>query len=266
MVTYIPKSQWGGRAANGSRSLVIDSVINTAWHYPGMAKPINAIGDAGFRRVCSALRGWQNYHMDDRGWSDIAYQVAVDQAGRAYTLRGINIQSAANGDQNVNIRYGGMLLVVGPGEPLTPALVSTAKAVMADYRKRYPRIPKRPTWHGAIRPGGTASDPSTDCPGKVVIAAIKAGQLDAGAASTPKPPVTPPALDEWEEIMALFNSKDEFIAAVAAGTEQGIRNYGKAFFSDEQGTGDTIWDEARESQASTKDLLTKIETNTRPKS
>lgn len=259
MVTYIPKSQWGGRAANGSRSLVIDNVINTAWHYPGMAKPINAIGDAGFRRVCSALRGWQNYHMDDRGWSDIAYQVAVDQAGRAYTLRGINIQSAANGDQNVNIHYGGMLLVVGPGEPLTPALVSTAKAVLADYRKRYPRIPKRPTWHGAIRPGGTASDPSTDCPGKVVIAAIKAGQLDAGVTVTPP---TPPTLDDWEEIMALFNSKDEFVAAIAEGVEEGNRNYWRDFFKDNAGTGDAIFDTIRAIKTDT----AAVAANTKPAS
>lgn len=33
------------------------------------------------------LRGYQAFHMDDRGWSDIAYHVAVDRAGVVYQLR-----------------------------------------------------------------------------------------------------------------------------------------------------------------------------------
>lgn len=33
------------------------------------------------------LRDYQDLHMDERGWSDIAYHVAVDRAGVAYQLR-----------------------------------------------------------------------------------------------------------------------------------------------------------------------------------
>lgn len=33
------------------------------------------------------LRGFQGFHMDDRGWPDIAYHVAVDRAGVVYELR-----------------------------------------------------------------------------------------------------------------------------------------------------------------------------------
>lgn len=33
------------------------------------------------------LRGFQAFHMDDRGWPDIAYHVGVDRAGVAYQLR-----------------------------------------------------------------------------------------------------------------------------------------------------------------------------------
>ena len=33
-------------------------------------------------------RGWQTFHMKTRGWSDIAYNIAVDLAGEVWELRG----------------------------------------------------------------------------------------------------------------------------------------------------------------------------------
>ena len=189
MVTYITRAQIGLVAPNGSHTLVPSQVLNTAFHYPGMAKPIDARGDAGLARVKSALRGWQTYHMKTRGWNDIAYCLGVDQVGRAYTLRGINIRSAANGGTQVNLNYGAVLLILGNDEEPSAAMEATSRAIMQDYRVRFSRVPRRPTWHGAIRPGGTAADPSTDCPGKRTIAAIKAGKFDA--ASTPTVPTLP---------------------------------------------------------------------------
>jgi hypothetical protein len=214
MVSYVSRAQWGARKAKAAYSLVPSQVKNTAFHYPGTANPINAVGDAGFRRVCSALRGWQAYHMDTRGWSDIAYCIAIDQVGRAYTLRGINIRSAANGGTQANLEYGAILLVLGNNEAPSAAMKATARAVVQDYRVRFSRIPQRPTWHGAIRPGGTASDPSTDCPGKLTIAQIKAGEFDA--ASTP---VQPP--------------KDWFDMATLADLEAALKNVVPAIVADE---------------------------------
>lgn len=188
-MTYISRAQIGLRAPSSSRALVPSQVKNTAFHYPGMANAINATGADGLRRVCSALRGWQAYHMNTRGWSDIAYCVAADQVGRKYTLRGINVRSAANGGTQVNLEYGAVLLILGNNEEPTAAMAKAAREIMGDYRVRFSRIPKRPTWHGAIRPGGTAEDPSTDCPGKRAIAQIKAGKFDA--VTTPNVPTTP---------------------------------------------------------------------------
>lgn len=233
MVTYITRAQIGLRAPNGSVSLAPSQVKNTAYHYPGMANPINAVGDAGFARVKSALRGWQTYHMDTRGWSDIAYQIAVDQVGRAYTLRGINIRSAANGGTQVNLEYGAVLLILGNNEAPSAAMEATSRAVMQDYRVRFKAIPARPTWHGAIRPGGTASDPSTTCPGKLTIAEIKAGKFDA--VSTPVvPPTTGGTMartlnaEDGEYIRTLVQAELEEYAVrfwvSPTGTGTGMRN------------------------------------------
>jgi len=209
MVTYISRAAIGLVPPNGSHALVPSQVLNTAFHYPGMAKPINAVGDAGLARVKSALRGWQTYHMKTRGWSDIAYCLGIDQVGRAYTLRGINIRSAANGGAQVNLNYGAVLLILGNNEAPSAAMMATARAVMGDYRVRFSRVPRRPTWHGAIRPGGTAADPSTDCPGKLTIAAIKAGKFDAG--STPVQPPKPPTSPPKDEDMPLNQADKDFI-------------------------------------------------------
>lgn len=206
-MTYISRATIGLAKPNGSRSLVSSRVENTAFHYPGMANPINASGADGMRRVMSALRGWQTYHMQVRGWSDIAYCIAIDQVGRKYTLRGINIQSAANGNQDVNERFGAVLLVLGNNEEPSAAMQKAAREVMGDYRVKFTRIPKRPTWHGAIRPGGTASAPSTDCPGKHAIADIKAGRFDA--ATTPNVPSTP--TPPKDEDMPLNQADKDFI-------------------------------------------------------
>jgi hypothetical protein len=187
MVTYLPRSAWGARASRGGTALVASNIDGQALHWPGMAKPINATGDAGKARVASALRGWQNYHMDTRGWSDIAYQIAIDQAGRAWTLRGLNIRSGANGDADVNLRFGAFLLVLAPGEQPSAAMIATTKGVIADFRKRFPSARAKPYGHQDVRPRNSQGQMTTDCPGPAAEAAINAGKFTPGA-TTPKPP------------------------------------------------------------------------------
>jgi hypothetical protein len=151
-----------------------------------MAKPVNAAGATGQARVASALRGWQTYHMDGRGWSDIAYQIAVDQAGRAWTLRGLNIRSAANGDADVNRRYGAILLILAPGEKPSAAMVTTVRGVIGDFRRRYP-AGTQVKGHGQIRPEPTS------CPGPAAQAAINRGDF------TPRPTPRPtPIVEEFD--------------------------------------------------------------------
>lgn len=89
---------------------------------------------------------------------------------------------------------------------------------------------------------------------------------------TPKPtvptkPTTPsvPSLADLEAAMALYNTPAEFEAGMARAFEAGLGNYMSRFFKDEQGTGDTIWDEVREGRKAELDRLDKIVQNTTPK-
>lgn len=166
MVVYLPRSEWKARPPkDGPGSLTVSRVEGAVIHWPGSASKTPITSKAA---VASALRGWQNYHMDTRGWSDIAYQVAVDNAGRAWTLRGLRTQSGANGNNELNEEYGAILLVLITGEEPSAAMCATVRGVIADFREIYPKGTLiRP--HSAVRPGGT------DCPGPAARAAITRG-------------------------------------------------------------------------------------------
>lgn len=242
MVEYLPRSAWGARAPEpGPGNLDPDEVEGAALHWPGMgARRLFKAAD-----VAEALRGWQDYHMRTRGWSDIAYQVAVDQAGRAWTLRGLRTQSGANGNQDVNERYGAILLIVGTGETPSPALIATTAAVLADFRGIYPHgTAVKP--HSAVRPAGT------DCPGDEVRALIEAGAFEPGHTTQ----------EDWFDMA----TPKEIADATYEGTIRALREYGAALFKDEQGTADTIWDEARDHRKAELSRLDAIVKNTTPAS
>lgn len=61
--------------------------------------------------------------------------------------------------------------------------------------------------------------------------------------------VVPTPTDDWEAIMALFNSKAEFEASVAAGVKAGNAAYWRDFYHDGGGTGDAIFDAQRAAYA-----------------
>lgn len=168
-MTHYNRTEWGGVPATGRYRLDPLAVEGVALHHPGNARPIH-----GFDQVAAALRGWQRDHMapgglgDPDGASDIAYQIAVDQDGNTYGLRGLRYRSAANGGTDVNRRFGAFLLIVANDETPTPALIRTVKARIAAHRNLFPNS-RRIVGHRDIRPEPTA------CPGDRIEDLIAAG-------------------------------------------------------------------------------------------
>jgi Flp pilus assembly pilin Flp len=164
---HFSRADWHARPPrSGPGALTASRVEGIALHWPAITKPIHGVAN-----VSAALRAWQNFHMDSRGWSDIAYQVAIDQDGNVYQLRGLTTQSGANGDTDVNERFGALLLVVAEGEQPTARMISSARAVIAHQRKLYPGS-HRIVGHGQIRPEPTA------CPGPAVQQLINSGRFE----------------------------------------------------------------------------------------
>lgn len=162
----ITRSQWGARPANpGPGRLDPRQVTGLVLHWPAMAKPLR-----GVKAVSAALRGWQAYHMDDLGWSDIAYQEAIDQDGNTYVLRGLWKQSAANGNEDVNDENGAVLLVLAPGEKPSPKMLKVLRRRIARHREVFPRS-RTIYGHNEVRPEPTA------CPGPIVQDLIDRGVI-----------------------------------------------------------------------------------------
>lgn len=151
---HITRKGWGARdRRRHPGTLDPRAVDGIALHWPGMKHPLTTV-----KAVTNALRSWQRLHMEDRGWSDIAYQVAIDQQGNRYRLRGLKYRSAANGNTSLNLTYGAALLVLAPGEAPSHAMVTATRLVVARHRALFP-LSHKIVGHGQIRPGGT------DCPG-----------------------------------------------------------------------------------------------------
>lgn len=60
-------------------------------------------------------RGWQDFHMNTRGWADIAYNAGFCQHGYALAGRGLGVRSAANGTNDGNYRFHAFVWVGGKG-------------------------------------------------------------------------------------------------------------------------------------------------------
>ena len=110
--------------------------------------------------------GIQRYHMEDKGWLDIAYSHVLCRHGFVFVGRGYGIRTAANGTTQANDHYFAVCFL-GDDTPrradLTRQARQTLGELIRDYQRRYPRaLHIRP--HSAFTP--------TECPGRELGAYI----------------------------------------------------------------------------------------------
>lgn len=185
--TYKPRSAWGARAPKtGPGELTPGRVRGAAIHWPGSGETDSFDSDA---EVASALRGWQAFHMNDRGWSDIAYQVAVSQDGDVWTLRGLHEQSGANGCHEANESYVAILLILVAGEQPSAAMKASVRNVIRDIRSFYGDDAAEIKPHSVVR--RVCASGGTDCPGPAATAAIVRGDFEPWAEQPPTPEGNP---------------------------------------------------------------------------
>jgi len=171
MTTFLPRSAWTDTAPGGS-VLTGTKLQGVACHYPASGDIVMA--NLTQEQVASRLRGWRNYHVNTKGWSDIGYQMAVDGQGRIWDLRGITRVPAAHAsgsNPDANEEFGAMLWVLGNNE--TP----TQEAIQAFRDWRHGRWLVK--WPGRTNVRGHRQVPGaqTDCPGDKLIALIGTGSL-----------------------------------------------------------------------------------------
>ncbi len=182
MTEFLPRSAWtSDPSPGGVATFVASQVEGLAVHWPGGSGSVPTSKAATIR----ILQGELDYHTKVKGWSDIAYNFAVDQEGRVWELRGMRHRSAANGDTDVNTRFVAVTCLIGPRDipsaKLLQAVRDLRKKMLATYPKATKVVP-----HSAIRPS------PTDCPGDALRAHIADGTFTRSTdVVTPQPPVAP---------------------------------------------------------------------------
>lgn len=148
------------------------------------------MGDFPHASCASKVRGIQNFHMDARHWSDIAYSLVACPHGYVFMGRGPLVRTAANGTTHGNTVAGAVCYLGGVGDPFTAAGKRAMDAAF-DYLDRHGHGPNR---------NGHRDWKNTQCPGDTIYAWIHAGQpVDPAPTPDPTPPVTPPA--PMEDVM-----------------------------------------------------------------
>lgn len=165
MPRFVSREEWGAQQSNGGTLLSRNQVKGLAVHWPALTRPVRGIAN-----VSDLLRGWQRAHMA-KGWSDVAYQEAIDQDGNFYNLRGLRVRSAANGDEEPNEEFGAIVLVLAPGEKPSKAMITTFRQRAARFQEHFPDATVI-VGHMDVRPEPTS------CPGPIVMGLIRAGVLN----------------------------------------------------------------------------------------
>ncbi len=141
-------------------------------------------------QVPALLRSIQAYHVNGRGWNDMAYNVLVDKFGRAWEGRGGGLTKAIAGGHawaETNRRVFGISLMGNYDTVKPPAvMIETMNRVIAWKLRLHGVDPYGSTWGSGGQDGGTTYLPAisghrdenaTLCPGRYVyeqFAAIRA--------------------------------------------------------------------------------------------
>lgn len=178
-MNLVTRRQWGARASRGTTPLYGSKGLVA--HYNGPRLNLTAGCDDG-RRCKAVVQATQRFHMDARGWNDIAYSfLTCPSCGRVYEGRGWGVRTAANGTNTGNSWGHAVMVLIGEGEPLTDTAKKSLLALAVVHRRRY----SRHTWktHGDFK--------ATSCPGVSLTRWIR-----NGASPPPVPKPTPLPVEE----------------------------------------------------------------------
>lgn len=149
----VTRHEWGARAPAGRRTIALPTPRLWIHHSAGA-------GDDGPQDV----RGIQRYHMDVKGWTDIAYSFLVDDDGTIYEGRGVGI---AGGHTEGDNSRSHAICFMGNYEVQRPADAALDSAAhLAAYGRQQ-------GWWGTVT-GGHRDAPgaSTACPGRHLQAVL----------------------------------------------------------------------------------------------
>jgi hypothetical protein len=124
----VARDEWGARRPRATASTSPSEGLIDHWLGDGIWTPATI---EQHERCPAALRAVQNFHMDARGWSDIAYNYAVCPHGVAFELRGFN-RNGANGVAYWNRTTFTVLWLLGAGDPFDSKILGRMATAVRD--------------------------------------------------------------------------------------------------------------------------------------
>lgn len=101
-----------------------------AFHWGGPAPRIRSHADCE-----NTWRAWQRFHMDTRGWTDVAYTAAFCQHGYVLAGRGLGVRTAAQGTNDGNARFHAFVWIGGVGMVPTGAALDAFEWLVSNARE-----------------------------------------------------------------------------------------------------------------------------------
>ena len=168
-MSYHSRASWGARSPKGSRNSINAKPLGTAIHWNG---PACASSIRSHSQCPGFIRGIQNFHMDGRGWSDIAYTMFACPHGDLFEGRGKGVGTAANGTTYGNSNYYAIYAMWGQGDGSVPKPMLDAIADGVALCRSW-GAGSTVTTHNALF--------STECPGSELTSLVKAGRFSGGS-------------------------------------------------------------------------------------
>lgn len=163
-MNIVTRSAWRARSPKSTPTNAHQSSVTFHWEGPHMGgyQPDDTPG---------IVRSIQAFHMDSRGWNDIAYNYLVDRYGVVYEGRGRNIYNAASGTTEANSTSAAVCYIGGVDDPFTDEAKRSMRELALELGGE---IHGHRDWVG------------TECPGNEIYLWAHGGMPTTG-----KPPTTP---------------------------------------------------------------------------
>ncbi len=155
--TFLPRATWRADPAVPKRLTQHEGpwsrlTIHHSAEYAGLLR------GKGASESASAIQSIQGYHMDEKGYGDIAYHFLVDPSGRVFEGRSLAWQGAHAGGTN-NVRNIGVCLLGDfDREAPTRASLDALARLVAQLRDTHGIAANRVYGHGELK--------TTACPGR----------------------------------------------------------------------------------------------------
>lgn len=163
-IRLVTRAQWGARSPKSITPLVLSAQRGTAVHYTAA----DADEQADHANCAGRVKAIQVFHMDSRGWADIAYSYLACKHGYVFEGRGRGVRTAAQGTTAGNDAYHAVCFLgddTADRDDVTDLGRVAIFLAVADCNR----------WAGASGVRPHSSFKATACPGDQLRAWIAAG-------------------------------------------------------------------------------------------